>query len=76
MEDDGVFRVQLLLLPAQMETTQSSVNKQWFLGLHKLIMHVICLHDLLYEKKQTLWCQNKLYSICHLNECDNNNICF
>lgn len=36
MKDDGVFRVQLLLLPAQraqMETTPPSVNKQRLLTL-------------------------------------------
>lgn len=40
MEDDGVFRVQLLLLPtrrAQMEKTSPSINKQCCLDLDTLV---------------------------------------
>lgn len=45
MEDDGVFRVQLLLLPAQMETTASSVTKQWSLGpvSSSLCVSIVCI---------------------------------
>lgn len=45
MEDDGVFRIQLLLLPAQMETTASSVTKQWSLGpvSSSLCVSIVCI---------------------------------
>lgn len=75
MEDDGVFRIQLLLLPAQMETTTSSVTKQWSLDQSpQAYAYQLFAFPIVWEKPTNQTLSATLDK--KKTKCDNNNICF